>query len=124
MMAISYFPQFEHELFWRYFKHLNIFLTQCGYCVSKWKILVIVDEGVNSKTRVLLEFQGFHAKNVNDEYCLLEWIAWNSFEFEIASPVSRYSFSDPCALYARSYYAHLCYELCNSSNHETKSRRY
>ena len=47
-MAIIHFPQFEQELFWRYFKHLNTFLALFGY-LGKWEILDIVDEGVNSK---------------------------------------------------------------------------
>ena len=34
-----------------------------------------------------------------------EWIAWDSFEFEKASHVYKYSFPDACAFYARSYYA-------------------
>ena len=55
-MAVFHFPQFEHELFWRYFKRLNVFLTQCGYRIGKWKILDIVDEGVNRETRALLEY--------------------------------------------------------------------
>ena len=55
-MTIFHFPQFEHELFFWYFKDLNAFLTQCGYCVGKWKILDIIDESVNSKTRILLQY--------------------------------------------------------------------
>ena len=53
-MAIFHLPQYEHKLFCWYFKCLNAFLAQCGYCVSKWEILGIVDEGVNSETRILL----------------------------------------------------------------------
>jgi len=68
------FPQFGHELFWRYFKRLNVFLTQCGYYVSKWEILAIVDEGVTGETRALLQFWGFHSKNVEDAWYLLKWI--------------------------------------------------
>jgi len=52
-MAIFHFLQFEHELFWRYFKRLNAFLPQYGYCLGKWKILDIIDEGVNTETRAL-----------------------------------------------------------------------
>jgi len=63
-MAILHFSQFEHKLFLRYFKRLNIFLAQCGYCVGKWETLNIVDEGVNSETQVLLGDWGFHGKNV------------------------------------------------------------
>jgi len=53
-MAIFHFPQFEHELFCWYFQHLNAFLIQCGYCVGKWKILGIIDEGDNNETGILL----------------------------------------------------------------------
>jgi len=48
-MASFHFPQFEHGLFWRYFKRLSAFLVRCGYCLTKWEILDIIDEGVNSK---------------------------------------------------------------------------
>ena len=45
------------------------------YCVSKWGILDIVDEGVNSKIRILLEYWDFHGKNIDDPWYLLKWIA-------------------------------------------------
>ena len=106
-MAIFYFPQYEHELFCWYFNCLNAFLAQCGYCVSKWEILGIADEGVNSEIRILLQFWDFHQLNVDDAWSLLVWVAWDSFEFEKACCVYRYLFHDPCAFYARSYYAPL-----------------
>jgi len=71
-MVVFHFLQFEHELFWRYFKHLHAFLAQCGYCVNKWEILNIVDVGVNTKIRALLEYWDFVAKNVDDACYLLE----------------------------------------------------
>ena len=52
-MAIFHYPQFKHELFCWYFKHLNAFLAECGYCVGKLKILGIVDKGVNKETQML-----------------------------------------------------------------------
>jgi len=112
-MAIFHFFQFKHELFWRYFKRLNAFFAQCGYCVGKWKILDIVDEVVNGKTRALLEYRDFHGKNVDNAWCLLKWISWDSFEFEKASHVYRYSFPDSCAFYCRSYYAPFWCDLCS-----------
>jgi len=51
-------------------------------------------------------------------------IAWDSIEFEKASRIFRYSFPDPCAFYARSYYAPFWCNFCNSSDHETKSCLY
>ena len=74
---------------------------------------------MNSKTCILLEFWGFHAKNVEEAYYLLEWIVWDSFEFEKASRISRYSFPDACTNYSRSYYAHFWCDFCNSSDHVT-----
>ena len=67
-MAIFHFPQYEHELFCWYFKRLNAFLAQCEYYVGKWEILGIVDEEVNSETRILLQFWDFHRLNVDDTW--------------------------------------------------------
>jgi len=53
-MTIFHFPQFEHELFFWYFKRLNAVLAQCVIVLGKWEILGIVAEGVNSETRILL----------------------------------------------------------------------
>ena len=104
-MAIFHFPQYEHELFCWYFKRLNAFLPQCEYYMGKWEILGIVDERVNSEIQILLQFSDFHRFKVDDAWSLLLWVAWDSFEFEKACCVYRYSFPDPCAFYARSYYA-------------------
>ena len=71
-MAIFHFPQFEHELFWRHFKRVNVFLTHCGYCVAKLETLDVVNEGVNNETQTLLEYWGFHGKNIDDAWYLLE----------------------------------------------------
>ena len=68
-------------------------------------ILGIIDEGVNNETRILLQYWDFHGQNVNEAWSFLEWIAWDSFEFEKASRLYGYSFHNPCAIYARSYYA-------------------
>jgi len=55
---------------------------------------------------------------------LLEWVAWDSFEFDKASCVSGYSFPDPCAFYTRSYYTPPCCGMCNSSDHNITSCPY
>jgi len=62
----------EHELFCWYFNRLNAFLAQCGYCVGKWEILVIINEGVNNVTRILLQYWDFHGKSIDE--------AWNLHE--------------------------------------------
>jgi len=72
---------------------------------------------VNSETCALLEYWGFY-KNVDEASYLLEWIAWESFEFEKTSLVSRYSIPDPYTFYSRSYYALFWCDLCNSSDHD------
>ena len=71
-------------------------------------MLDIVDQGVNSKIRTLLGYWDFHGKNIDDAWYLLEWIAWDSFEFEKATIISKCSFPNPCAFYFRYYYAPFC----------------
>jgi len=66
---------------------LNAFLAQRHSCVGKWKILGIIDEGVNNETRILLQYWDFHGKSVDEAWSLLEGVAWDSFEFEKASCV-------------------------------------
>ena len=92
--------------------------------MGKWKILGIIDEGMNNETRILLQFGDFHGKNVDEAWCLLEWVAWDSFEFEKASCVYGNSFHDPCAFYARSYYAPFWCDMCNSFAHTVSSCPY
>ena len=84
----------------------------------------IIDEGVNSEIRILLQFWDFHRLNVDDAWSLLVWVVWDSFEFEKASCVSRYSFHDLCAFYARSYYAPFWCDMCNSCIHNVSSCPY
>ena len=75
----------------------------------------VVDEGVNNETQILLRYRDFHRKNVDEAWNLLDWVAWDSFEFEKASCVCGCYFPDPCAFYARSYYAPLWCDICNST---------
>ena len=70
---------------------------------------------MNNKTLILLQYLDFHGKNVDEAWSLLEWIAWDSFEFDKASRICGYSCHDPCAFYAKSYYAPLWCDMCNSS---------
>ena len=58
-------------MFCWYFKRLSVFLAQCGYCVDQWKILGIVEEGVNNETRILLQYWDFIVKILmKHEICL------------------------------------------------------
>ena len=58
-------------------------------------------------------------KKLMNHGILLEWITWDSFEFEKASLISRYLFPTLCTFYARSYYAPFWCDSCNSSNRDT-----
>ena len=70
-MAIFHFPQFKHELFCWYLKHLNALFAQRGHYAGKWKILGILDKGMNNETRIVVQFWDFHGKNVDKAWCLL-----------------------------------------------------
>ena len=79
---------------------------------------------MNNEIRILLQFWDFHSKSVDEAWCLLEWVAWDLFEFEMASCVCGYLFHDPCAFYAKSYYAPFWCDICNSSVHNVSSCPY
>jgi len=92
--------------------------------VGKWKILGIIEEGVNNETRVLLQYLDFHGKNIDEAWSLLECVAWYSFEFDKASHIYGYSFPDCCAFYAKSYHTPLWCDMCNTSAHNVSSCPY
>ena len=73
-MAIFHFFQFEHELFCWYFKRLNAFLAQCGYCVGKWEILGSIDDSVINETQILFQYWDFHRLNVMKLGLCLSWL--------------------------------------------------
>ena len=90
-MSLFHFSQYEHELFWRYYDRLHAFLAHCDFYLEKCKVLNTVYEGVNCETRTLLEYWDFCAKDVNEACDFLDWLAWDTYEFET-------SCSDFCTL--------------------------
>ena len=54
-MSGFHFPQYEHELRWRYYDRLHAFLARCDYCLEKWELLDTAYKGVNCETHALLE---------------------------------------------------------------------
>ena len=71
-MSGFHFPQYEHELFWRYYDRLHGFLAHCDYCLEKWELLDTVYKGVNRGTCALLEQWNFCAKTINEACDLLD----------------------------------------------------
>ena len=81
-MSSFCFPQYEHELFWRYYDRLQAFVAHIDYCLEKWELLDAVYKGVNCETHALLEQQDFCAKSVDEACDFLDWLAWDTYEFE------------------------------------------
>ena len=117
-MTIVHFPQYEHELFWKYYNRLHDFLAHCGYCLEKWEILNMVYEGVTCETRALLEHWDFCARNVDEAWELLEWLARDTYEFETCQFTS--STPSPCV----PNYTPLACEICHCSDHDSVSCPY
>ena len=80
-MSGFHFPQYEHELFWRYYDRLHAFLAHCA-CLEKWELLDTVYREVNHETRAHLEQWDFCAKTVDEACDFLDWLAWDTHEFE------------------------------------------
>ena len=78
----------------------------------------VVDEGVNCETRTLFEYWDFYAKNVDEAWNFLDWLAWNTYEFE-TSCFDSY-IPPPCILDL----AHSLCETCYCSNHDSTSCLY
>ena len=114
-MSFSHFPQYEHELFWRYYDKLQAFLAHCDLYLEKWKILNTVYEGVNCEIRALLEYWDFRAKNIDKAWDFLDWLAQDSYEYEISCTNSY--IPPPCI---PDYAPPVC-EICHCSNHESNS---
>ena len=86
-MEIFHFPQYEQELFYRYWDCLHAYLAQCdscGHLYGKREILHVVDEGVNCETPTLFEYWDFYARNVDESWDFLHWLAQDTYEFEIS----------------------------------------
>ena len=80
-MSGFHFPQYEHELFWRYYDRLHAFIAHYA-CLEKWELLDTVFRGVNHETRALLEPWDFCAKTIDEAFDFLDWLAWDTYEFE------------------------------------------
>jgi len=113
-MAIFYFPQYEKEFFYHYWDHLHAYLAQCasyGYLYGKWKILHVANKGVNCEARALFEHWDFCHRNVEEVWDFLNWLAQDTYEFEISCANSYNPW--PCI---PNFAPTLC-ETCHGSDH-------
>ena len=100
------FSQYEWELFHHYWDRLNAYLDQCAhydYSYGKWKILGVVNAGMDYETRTLLEYWSFHSKGMNEAWDILGWLVGDTYKFEEVGFAFGISFLNPCAFHARSY---------------------
>ena len=117
-MSGFHFPQYEHESFWRYYDRLHAFLAHCDYCLEKWELLDTVYEGLNYETRALLEQWDFCSKSVDEACDFLDWLAWDTYEFETSC--SNFYIPPPCI---PTHAPTLC-EICHCSDHDNTSCPY
>ena len=87
-MHSFHLPRYEHEFFRIYYDRLHVFLAYCNYCLEKWELLDTVHEGVSSEAHALLEHCDFYVKNVDEACDFLDWLAWDTYEFETSCPNS------------------------------------
>ena len=111
-MSGFHFPQYEHELFWRYYDRLQAFLAHCDYYLKKWELLDTVYEGVNRENRAILEYWDFCVKNVDEACDFLDWLGWDTYEFETSHSDSY--IPPPCI---PTYAPPMCI-ICHCSDHD------
>ena len=105
-------------MFWRYCDRLYAFLAHCDYCLEKWELLDTVYMGVSCETCALLEHWDFCAKTVDEACALLDWLAWDTREFETSCSGSY--IPPPCT---PAHAPPLC-EICHCSDHDSSSCPY
>ena len=77
-----------------------------------------VYDGVNCETRALLEYWNFCAKDVNEACDFLDWLAWDTYEFETSCYDSYVP--PPCI---PDYAPPIC-RICHCSDHDSNSCPY
>ena len=93
-------------MFDHYWDRLNAYLGQCApydYSYGKWKILGVINPGVNYETRTLLECGSFHSNGANGALDMLGWLVSDAYKFEEVGFAFRISFLNPWAFHARLY---------------------
>jgi len=91
---------------------LHVFLAHSACCLKKLELLDTVYEGVNRDTHALLEYWDFCAKNVDEACDFLDWLSWDTYEFESSHYDS--CIPPPCIL---TYGPHVC-KICHCSDHD------
>ena len=116
-MKNFHFTQYEQELFYNWWNHLNAYLTyyaRYSYSYRKWKILGTVHIGVNYENDTLLEYLDFRSKSVDEAWDIREWLVSHTYKFkEVICCASGMSFHDPCTFHARSYCKEQFTESCS-----------
>ncbi|KAK9705926.1 hypothetical protein RND81_07G092700 [Saponaria officinalis] len=54
-MASLHFPQYEHELFYKYFNRLHEYVIRCPYPYQTWELCHVVYNGLNDETLMQVE---------------------------------------------------------------------
>jgi len=97
---------------------LHAFVAHCDYCLDKYELLDTVYVGVKCETHALLEYWDFRAKNVDEACDFLDWLAWDTYEFETSH--SNSYIPSPCI---PTYAPPVCI-ICHCSYHDSPSCPY
>ena len=96
-MASFYFPQFEHEVFWRYYYRLGDFVG-FGHGIEQWEMCNVIYDGLNAETRDIVEsmYGGmFREQSPEDAWAFIEWLAEDTYNWEMSTTTYPYPNQDP-----------------------------
>ena len=109
-MAVFYFPQYEHEIFWRYLSRLNEFHDQyVDHYFEKWKICEVIFDGLNNDYRGHVEtmypkgLACLLARAPNEIWDSVEYLAHAIWEYDNASETIGQPITDPYMMHAECY---------------------
>ena len=120
-MASICFPQFENEVFWRYYYRLGDFLGP-NHLFEQWELCMVIYEGLNEDTRLVLDSMSsyiFVEKTPEECWDLIEQLARDTYEWEmtmfVEPTLQNFSFPIPQTHTPPPYYC----SYCHCHDHDT-----
>ncbi|KAK9734172.1 hypothetical protein RND81_04G120200 [Saponaria officinalis] len=92
-MASNYFPQFENELFYKYFNRLHEYAIRCRHPYQTWELCHVIYNGLNAETSghvySLSEGRFIDYFSYEEKWELFQYLAYDTEQWELANSRSR-----------------------------------
>ncbi|KAK9698391.1 hypothetical protein RND81_08G101000 [Saponaria officinalis] len=92
-MASLYFPQYENELFYKYFNRVSEYVSRCRYPYQTWELCHVIYNGLNEETAghvdSLSEGRFIDYFSYEEKWELFQYLAYDTEQWELENSHSR-----------------------------------